>query len=107
MIAQGGPAGSGDTTKAAGKASAKAAPAKASTKISTKMTLWEAFATAMAAHPYRAAIVAADGRVTAASLSATATALSVRLMDAGARPGRAVLILLPNSVRYAAALFAI
>lgn len=84
-----------------------AAKAAAKIKISTKMTLWEAFATAMAASPQRTAIVAADGRVTAATLAATATALSVRLMDAGARPGRAVLLLLPNSVRYAAALFAI
>jgi acyl-CoA synthetase (AMP-forming)/AMP-acid ligase II len=75
--------------------------------VTTTMTLWEAFAAAMAAAPDREAIVAADGKLTAAELVARAQALSWRLSQAGAGPGQRVLLLLPNSARYAIALFAV
>lgn len=76
-------------------------------RISTRMTLWEAFDAAMAAAPGGIAMVADDGRVTAGQLVAAAVAFSERLGREGARPGERILLLLPNSVRYAAALFAV
>jgi acyl-CoA synthetase (AMP-forming)/AMP-acid ligase II len=79
---------------------------RAGALISTRMTLWEAFEVAMAAAPGREAMAAGDGRVTASQLAAAAVAFSERLSRAGARPGQRILLLLPNSVRYAAALFA-
>lgn len=75
--------------------------------ISTRMTLWEAFDAAMAAAPGRTAMVADDGRVTAAQLAAATVACSEWLSQEGAGPGQRILLLLPNSVRYAAALFAV
>jgi acyl-CoA synthetase (AMP-forming)/AMP-acid ligase II len=80
---------------------------RAGAVISTRMTLWEAFEAVTAAAPGREALVAGDGRVTNAELAAAALAFSGRLSRAGVRPGQAVLLLLPNSVRYAAALFAV
>jgi acyl-CoA synthetase (AMP-forming)/AMP-acid ligase II len=80
---------------------------RAEALISTRMTLWEAFDAATAAAPGRTAIVADDGRVTARLLAAATVAFSERLSQEGVRPGQRVLLLLPNSVRYATALFAV
>ncbi len=75
--------------------------------VTTKMTIWDAFAAAMAPSPDREVMVAADGRLTAAELVAEAAAFSRRLSVAAAGPGQRVLLLLPNSARYVTALFAV
>jgi long-chain acyl-CoA synthetase len=80
---------------------------RAEAVISTRMTLWGAFEAAMSVAPRRIAMVADDGRVTAAQLAAATVAFSERLSREGARPGQRVLLVLPNSVCYAAALFAV
>jgi acyl-CoA synthetase (AMP-forming)/AMP-acid ligase II len=71
------------------------------------MTLWAAFEAAAGTRPDRLAVVADDGQLTAGGLALEAAALSARLTDSGVRPGQYVLIMLPNSARYAAMLFAI
>ena len=76
-------------------------------KITLGMTLWAAFAAVAGTRPDRLAVVADDGQLTAAGLAREAAALSARLTDAGVEPGRHVLIMLPNSARYAATLFAV
>jgi len=75
--------------------------------ISPDMTLWEAFAVAMAAAPGSEALVARDGRATRSRLAREATSLSARFLAADAGPGENVLVLVPNSVRYPIALFAV
>ena len=76
-------------------------------KITLGMTLWAAFAAVAGTRPDRLAVVADDGELTAAGLAREAAALSARLTDAGVEPGRHVLMMLPNSARYAATLFAV
>ena len=76
-------------------------------KITLGMTLWTAFAAVAGARPGRTAVVADDGQLTAAGLAGEAAALSARLTGSGVEPGKHVLIMLPNSARYAAALFAV
>lgn len=77
------------------------------TMITVGMTLWAAFAAAAGARPGRLAVVADDGQLTAGELAGEAAALSARLAESGVGPGQHVLILVPNSARYAAALFAV
>jgi acyl-CoA synthetase (AMP-forming)/AMP-acid ligase II len=76
-------------------------------KITLGMTLWAAFAAVAGTRPDRVAVVADDGQLTAAGLAGEAAALSARLTDSGVQPGQHVLIMLPNSARYAATLFGV
>jgi acyl-CoA synthetase (AMP-forming)/AMP-acid ligase II len=76
-------------------------------KITLGMTLWGAFDAVAGARPDRLAVVADDGQLTAAGLAGEAAALSARLTGSGVEPGKHVLIMLPNSARYAATLFAV
>jgi acyl-CoA synthetase (AMP-forming)/AMP-acid ligase II len=76
-------------------------------KITLAMTLWAAFAAVAGTRPDRVAVVADDGELTAAGLAGEAVALSARLTASAVQPGQNVLIMLPNSARYAATLFAV
>jgi acyl-CoA synthetase (AMP-forming)/AMP-acid ligase II len=76
--------------------------------VAPGMTLWEAFAATMAAAPPgRDVVVADEGRVTAPRLLAAAISVGDQLVAAGVQPEQGVLLLIPNSARYAAALFGI
>lgn len=76
-------------------------------RITVGMTLWAAFAATAGSRPARVAVVAGDGQLTSDGLVREAVTLSATLTGSGVRPGQHVLLMLPNSARYAAALFGV